>query len=495
MSNKQNRFSVGKKMYLFIILTLLIASFGTAVISYRLSADQIDSYYKSITIDSARNFASLLDADYLRLLRDAAASEEFQQLRDAAEEEDDEAAIETYLREHELWDGYAATRKQLMNYLGNMDDIKYLYIVAPGDANAEYDMYLVDDEENPLYETGYYEPREAEFAGVDFSRTELPPSISNGDWGWLCSAFAPVFDASGEFVCIVGCDVGMDDIMSQRHHSLLYILIGALIFSAVVLACAVWFIRRIAVKPLNLLTAEMRKFKPAENISYEQAGVAQLDLKNNDEISDLYQGIRTMQINIIDYLNNMSALQKDKERAESDVKAKEIQIGQISQEAYRDVLTGVGSKTAYTKKIAQLNADIEEGHACFALVMVDLNDLKRINDKYGHKAGDSYIKGCCRMICERYKHSPIYRIGGDEFIIILQGRDYENRFRHLEDIKAEFEAAYSKQNCEPWERYSASIGMADYASDDNTVELVFKQADREMYENKKAFKQQHGSYR
>lgn len=43
--------------------------------------------------------------------------------------------------------------------------------------------------------------------------------------------------------------------------------------------------------------------------------------------------------------------------------------------------------------------------------------LDCLNDTYGHTAGDNYIKGCCKVICQIYKHSPVFRIGGDEFKI------------------------------------------------------------------------------
>ena len=120
---------------------------------------------------------------------------------------------------------------------------------------------------------------------------------------------------------------------------------------------------------------------------------------------------------------------------------------------------------------------------------------KRINDSYGHKAGDNYIRGCCHMIFEEYKHSPVFRIGGDEFIVILQGQDYENRLQHLESMRSTFERTFTQDNVDPWENYSASVGMAEYASDDSTVELVFKRADKAMYADKQAFKKKYGSYR
>ena len=126
---------------------------------------------------------------------------------------------------------------------------------------------------------------------------------------------------------------------------------------------------------------------------------------------------------------------------------------------------------------------------------VDINDLKKINDVHGHKAGDQYIKGCCHLLCETFKHSPVFRIGGDEFVAILQGPDFENKQSLLERLRNDLNESYSNEDLDPWLRYSAAVGMADLASDDNTFELVFKRADQAMYEDKKRFKEQHGSYR
>ena len=192
--------------------------------------------------------------------------------------------------------------------------------------------------------------------------------------------------------------------------------------------------------------------------------------------------------NNLNYMRNLN-------QAENDIRSKEAQIGQISEEAYRDILTGVGNKTAYSKRVKEINAAIPDGKCDFAIVMMDINDLKKINDVHGHKAGDQYIKGCCHLLCETFKHSPVFRIGGDEFVAILQGPDFENKQSLLERLRNDLNESYSNEDLDPWLRYSAAVGMADLASDDNTFELVFKRADQAMYEDKKRFKEQHGSYR
>ena len=194
-------------------------------------------------------------------------------------------------------------------------------------------------------------------------------------------------------------------------------------------------------------------------------------------------------------LNGLYLRIQDVTEGELELIVKDKQIGEISQEAYKDALTGVGSKAAYNKAINELNADIKNGLTEFAIVMVDMNDLKLINDDYGHKSGDLYIKGCCHHICEAFKHSPVFRIGGDEFIAILRGKDFESRVQNVDSLREVFEKCSNDATLDPWLRYSAAVGLAEYASDDNSYDLVFKRADKAMYDDKKSFKKEHGSYR
>ena len=124
--------------------------------------------------------------------------------------------------------------------------------------------------------------------------------------------------------------------------------------------------------------------------------------------------------------------------------------------------------------------------------MVDINNLKHVNDEYGHKNGDMYIKGCCHMISDVFRYSPVYRIGGDEFIVILFGSDYENRIMLCKKLKDEFRATYEQQSIPSWLRYSAAVGLADKAAENPTTEFVFKSADEEMYKDKGQFKEKYG---
>ena len=165
-----------------------------------------------------------------------------------------------------------------------------------------------------------------------------------------------------------------------------------------------------------------------------------------------------------------------------------VYMDRMSDLAYTDSLTSVKSKTAYTEEVRRINANIENGFHQFGVVMFDLNGLKEINDTYGHDMGDLYIKNACKLICVTYKHSPVYRIGGDEFIAIITGQDLLNSekllftfYQRMEEINQNAKIA--------GEKISVAAGMAIFRDGlDTTYQSVFKRADEKMYQNKVSIK-------
>ncbi|SCW41449.1 diguanylate cyclase (GGDEF) domain-containing protein [Ruminococcaceae bacterium YRB3002] len=487
MVNTSKRTSIGTKMYIFLIATVLFVAAGVCAIAYAINADQIDTYFKRLTVNNAMNYATLADKDFLVELRAVAESDEYQALRDKAEEEENEEIVIEYLQSKGLWDKYVEEREKMRTYVENMQDIEYLYIVAWGKEGTNHDMYVIDSDDVEVYETGYFEEREAEFEGVDPTQV-IQPVINNGDWGWLCSGYVPVYDDDGNLLFHVGCDISMEDVMSERRSNLYSMITYSLGLTALVMIGALIFANKSVVSPLNRISNEMKKFLPEAGKNYEETGVIGLKMRGNDEITEIHDEIRSMQKRIIDYINDITAIRIDKEKAEDYIKHKDKELGEISREAFKDALTGIGNKNAYTRRISEIDAKLKEGPLEFAIVMMDANGLKNINDLYGHSAGDAFLKGCCHVICEVFKHSPVYRIGGDEFVAILTGEDYINREERISELRKAFDEAYGRDDLEPWERFSASAGMAEFTADDKSAEEVFKRADKAMYDDKEKFK-------
>ncbi|MBR1470590.1 MAG: hypothetical protein IJ600_02985 [Lachnospiraceae bacterium] len=77
-------------------------------------------------------------------------------------------------------------------------------------------------------------------------------------------------------------------------------------------------------------------------------------------------------------------------------------------------------------------------------------------------------------------------------MVVLTGNDYGKRHQSLQKLREQLKASFADASQAEWERYSASVGMAEFSADDKTVEPVFKRADQYMYEDKIRFKDKIG---
>lgn len=155
----------------------------------------------------------------------------------------------------------------------------------------------------------------------------------------------------------------------------------------------------------------------------------------------------------------------------------------------RDPLTNVNNRRAYEDKEKHLQSEIDSvTDFDFAIAMFDINNLKIVNDSMGHDAGDAYIVRACHLISDTFKNSPIYRIGGDEFVAVLTGTDYDN-YPELLEVLNKHLSPYTRELPIPQDYISIACGIAVYnKNEDNSVQNIVKRADEAMYENKAIMK-------
>ncbi len=154
--------------------------------------------------------------------------------------------------------------------------------------------------------------------------------------------------------------------------------------------------------------------------------------------------------------------------------------------ARRDELTGIKNKTAYKELEKSVQSNIDNGmdYLPFAIVVSDANNMKKINDTEGHAAGDNYIKEASKLLCDIFDHSPVFRIGGDEFVVFLRGGDYSSRNDLIEKLHARV-----RENLHSGSGPVLAAGMAEYEPEtDNLVSEILDRADRKMYEDKQRLK-------
>lgn len=151
--------------------------------------------------------------------------------------------------------------------------------------------------------------------------------------------------------------------------------------------------------------------------------------------------------------------------------------------ANTDSMTGVRNKHAYSEQEKYINSQIEAGEIDkLAVVVGDINGLKYVNDNFGHAAGDQLIKDASALICGQFSHGAVFRVGGDEFTIILQGDGFDAMQESIDGLNRIVEANI-KENA-----VVISIGYSVLTAQDRCLNDVFERADRMMYERKKELK-------
>ncbi len=146
-------------------------------------------------------------------------------------------------------------------------------------------------------------------------------------------------------------------------------------------------------------------------------------------------------------------------------------------------MTGVRNKLAYSENEAMINAQIESGELeRVAVVVADVNGLKYVNDTQGHAAGDILIKDACQLICEYFKQGAVFRIGGDEFVVLLQGKGFDTMSSGVEELNSKVEENIKTNDV------VVSIGYSILSEGDKTLHDVFERADKMMYKRKNELK-------
>ena len=177
-------------------------------------------------------------------------------------------------------------------------------------------------------------------------------------------------------------------------------------------------------------------------------------------------------------------------RAERKAVVEERMISDLNKQVFVDALTHVRNKGGFDNYMEQLQVRLDQGEALdIAIGVFDCDNLKEINDQHGHNKGNVYLLASSHMICRIFQHSPVFRIGGDEFVVVLLGEDFEKREELLREFEQE-QAAVSASAQNQWEKVSIASGIAVYDPEtDHSIKNLFGRADQLMYENKRARKE------
>ncbi|MBQ8085978.1 MAG: diguanylate cyclase [Lachnospiraceae bacterium] len=280
------------------------------------------------------------------------------------------------------------------------------------------------------------------------SKNEIHKGVWNGEEVRLSSA-----NLNNNM--ILGILIGEKDLMRERTSMIIQMLV---IFVIVFIIVVIVFVRVMVliVNPIRTLTKASTMIARGElntNVEYE----------SKDEIGALAKSINMMATEIREYFRYMHS------------------------QAYTDAMTGVGNKAAYMDEINMLERKIEEGMAEFFVVVFDVNGLKRVNDNLGHEYGDMLIIDSANIIKHVFSAENVYRIGGDEFIVVMENAGEEDISGYIEKFDGEVRT-FNKENVRYEHDLAISKGAVAYSeSSDSEYKDVFKRADELMYRDKEAF--------
>lgn len=311
-------------------------------------------------------------------------------------------------------------------------DIDFNFIVQELRRMSIYDygyVYLMNRNNIVLYHRD--QPQGALFQpNPDFQEIEI--YLTNGMWLGIATPLSKVYAA---------------------RNDILMNLIAAVVIVAMLISLASISLASKAIKPLAGMTEAAKKIASGDldvKISYE----------SGNELGILVRSIREMAAKLESYV-------------------------------YRDKLTGLRNAAAFMSKSKELDDKLKRNPDLnFGVVIFDANFLKKVNDNYGHEAGNELLRHAGKVIEEVFANSPAYRTGGDEFAVILEGQDYENRhallilFDEMVD-KETFTVTDNTLNLS----VARGLGVHEQGMD---FSAVSKRADAAMYNHKAAIKAKFG---
>lgn len=435
---------------------------------YQLVVDKVGAIYNSIPLD------------------EVVTSEEPDETKQAAYM----AHYDVLYKDTEFMTVFNSLTKTLKNIASSntkfsVTSIYLVYLRPYNDAQGQRQghwIYLADSSEEDPCPPGWVDPLYPEnYAVLDDPTIGFPPYVTDTSYGYLVTSGSLI---TGSDMVYATVDVSMTAVRANQASSIIRLFVYLFITVNLVAAIGVVLVYFLFTRPMNKLNRVAKAF---DNSDPEKTHELFVNLKVNtrDEISELANSMKTMEEGVHERINQLVEMNEE-------LKASQNETAKMSALANKDALTGVKSKIAYHNDVESLNEQITKGeNPVFGIAMVDLNYLKNINDEFGHNAGDETIVRLSNLICLTFKHSPVYRVGGDEFVVILKGEDYKHSKELVDEFNERVEDSIKNKNLKPYEKVSAAIGYVEYDSKlDKIVDDVFARADQEMYKRKHQMKAQ-----
>ena len=387
--------------------------------------------------------------------------------------------VDEFLEKGYQAEGYKEVERELYKIRASNSDIQFLYVykIMEDGCHVVFDLETATVEASEPGSIEEFDESFEELLPDLLAGRPIRPIINDDKYGYLLTIYKPVYNSVGQCVCYAGIDFSMDEINNYGRTFIAKVIAlfsGAVIF---IFALGLWFIENNIILPVKTMAYCARNFSYDSETARKKniEHIKSLKIKTHDEIENLYAAfLKTTEDSTVSFENFRKA---------------KIEVAVMDKLAHTDSLTGLKNKTAYVKRTAQFDTDIAEGKAAFAIIMIDVNYLKRVNDTYGHEYGNIYLINAGKLVCSVFGEENVYRVGGDEFVAVLDEENLSKSVELVETLRGMINKLQRDSKLEAWEKVSAAVGVAYYDElQDKTADDVFKRADADMYKNKLAMK-------
>ena len=237
-------------------------------------------------------------------------------------------------------------------------------------------------------------------------------------------------------------------------------------------------------KAMANLNVENREFYQRINLQGDKF----IDISALDDIKKIKSALQ----NEVEQMREIVHLKQDQEKRQINLLANQVdalqnELESAKAKAMTDGLTGIYNRQALDEFLAERIERSEAGNGDFSVLMVDIDNFKQINDKYGHVIGDRVLVALAQK-CRGLTRGDDYvaRFGGEEFTIILEGTQFRNAVKKAQQICvaiASVRYAVSESQNDDYLSMSVSIGVTQFKKSD-TRETLIDRADKALYEAK-----------
>ena len=247
-------------------------------------------------------------------------------------------------------------------------------------------------------------------------------------------------------------------------------IIGYAVLLVAVLSTVLLLIFNRIVKDVLMLRDMTMKFKDLDFSDVDKLSMMLRGARTRDELYYLKRAVLTMAQELETFINR---LQDEKNKFE--------------EMAYKDPLTDLDNRRSFTEKAQAMLEYAKRYGEPLSVLMIDIDDFKKVNDNYGHDVGDRLLKALSDVIKRSVRSSDVAaRFGGEEFVVLLPKTEEEGAKLVANRIREEFKRVSVDVDGEKI-RTSVSIGVATLRGE-GSIEEVIKKADIALYEAKRSGK-------